>query len=241
MKIAVTGGSGKVGRAVVRDLLEHGHDVLNVDRVAPDPATLGAGAVPARRPHRLRRGARGCERRRGAAGRRGGRAPRRDPVARPRTPDVTFCDQHPEHHTVFAAAARLGLQRVVWASSETTLGLPFDTPPTTRPSTSSTRCGPDRATRSRRCSARRWHGSSRAGAVSRSSGCASPTSWSATTTSSSPPTGMTRSFASGTSGATSTRATSAQTVRQALSVESAAPRRSSSRPPTPSCGGGAAS
>jgi len=35
--IAVTGGSGKAGRAVVRDLLGHGHDVLNIDRVtAPD-------------------------------------------------------------------------------------------------------------------------------------------------------------------------------------------------------------
>ena len=32
-------------------------------------------------------------------------------------------------HAVFSAAQRLGLQRVVWASSETTLGLPFDTPP----------------------------------------------------------------------------------------------------------------
>jgi NAD(P)-dependent dehydrogenase (short-subunit alcohol dehydrogenase family) len=33
MKIAVTGGSGKAGRAVVRHLLEQGHDVLNVDGV----------------------------------------------------------------------------------------------------------------------------------------------------------------------------------------------------------------
>jgi nucleoside-diphosphate-sugar epimerase len=32
-KIAVTRGSGKAGRAVVRGLLEHGHDVLNIDRV----------------------------------------------------------------------------------------------------------------------------------------------------------------------------------------------------------------
>jgi nucleoside-diphosphate-sugar epimerase len=30
---------------------------------------------------------------------------------------------------VFLAAAQLGLDRVVWASSETTLGLPFDVPP----------------------------------------------------------------------------------------------------------------
>ena len=30
---------------------------------------------------------------------------------------------------VFQAAAALKLSRVMWASSETTLGLPFDTPP----------------------------------------------------------------------------------------------------------------
>ena len=33
MKVVVTGGSGKAGRAVVRGLLEAGHDVLNVDVV----------------------------------------------------------------------------------------------------------------------------------------------------------------------------------------------------------------
>src|SRR3954463_16180687 len=31
MRIAVTGGTGKAGRWVVKDLREHGHDVLNVD------------------------------------------------------------------------------------------------------------------------------------------------------------------------------------------------------------------
>ena len=34
-KIVVTGGSGKAGRAVVRDLLDHGYDVLNVDSAPP--------------------------------------------------------------------------------------------------------------------------------------------------------------------------------------------------------------
>jgi uncharacterized protein YbjT (DUF2867 family) len=33
--VVVTGGSGKAGRAVVRDLVEHGYDVVNVDP-APD-------------------------------------------------------------------------------------------------------------------------------------------------------------------------------------------------------------
>src|SRR5450755_2946255 len=37
-RIAVTGGSGKAGRAIVRDLLEHGHEVLNIDRV-PSPGS----------------------------------------------------------------------------------------------------------------------------------------------------------------------------------------------------------
>jgi nucleoside-diphosphate-sugar epimerase len=45
------------------------------------------------------------------------------------TPDVVFRTNMTSTHTVFAAAARLGLERVVWASSETTLGLPFDQPP----------------------------------------------------------------------------------------------------------------
>jgi nucleoside-diphosphate-sugar epimerase len=45
------------------------------------------------------------------------------------TPDVVFRTNVTSTYTVFAAAARLGLDRVVWASSETTLGLPFDRPP----------------------------------------------------------------------------------------------------------------
>jgi nucleoside-diphosphate-sugar epimerase len=36
--IVVTGGSGKAGRAVVTDLLEHGYDVLNVDIAPPRSA-----------------------------------------------------------------------------------------------------------------------------------------------------------------------------------------------------------
>ncbi len=35
-RVVVTGGSGKLGRAVVRDLDEHGYDVVLLDRV-PSP------------------------------------------------------------------------------------------------------------------------------------------------------------------------------------------------------------
>ena len=34
-RVVVTGGSGKVGRACVEDLFEHGYEVVNVDTVPP--------------------------------------------------------------------------------------------------------------------------------------------------------------------------------------------------------------
>jgi nucleoside-diphosphate-sugar epimerase len=117
MRVVVTGGAGMAGRAVVRDLLEHGYDVVSVDLVR-DPAlaserliadvtdygeTIDAlkgadavvhlAAIPA-------------------------------PGLKP--DELTFRVNATSTYNVFAAAPLLGLQRVVWASSETTLGLPFE-------------------------------------------------------------------------------------------------------------------
>ena len=117
-RIVVTGGAGKAGRAVVRDLLEHGYDVVSVD-LARDPnltdeqqmvadvtdygevvdalkgadAVVHLAAIPA-------------------------------PGLKP--DEVTFRVNTTSTYNVFAAAPLLGLRRVVWASSETTLGLPFE-------------------------------------------------------------------------------------------------------------------
>jgi nucleoside-diphosphate-sugar epimerase len=126
VRVVVTGGSGKAGRAVVRDLLEHGHEVLNVDLVpSRDPAApfLPADLTDLGETIEALSGAEvlpGVEAVVHLAA---------IPAPDKATPDVVFRTNVTSTHTVFAAAWRLGLRRVVWASSETTLGLPFDTPP----------------------------------------------------------------------------------------------------------------
>lgn len=116
-KVIVTGGSGKAGRAVIKELRLHDYEVRNVDIVgSPDPdapnlianledygqtvdamagydAVVHLAAIPAP-----------------------GIAPE----------ERTFRNNITSTYNVFRAAATLGMERVVWASSETTLGLPFD-------------------------------------------------------------------------------------------------------------------
>jgi nucleoside-diphosphate-sugar epimerase len=129
--IAVTGGSGKAGRAVVRDLLEHGHDVLNIDRM-PSPESNSPDSTPPFLPADLTDYGQTLEALTG-----GERLPGIDAVVHlaaipspgHATADQVFRTNMTSTYTVFSAAARLGIGRVVWASSETTLGLPFDRPP----------------------------------------------------------------------------------------------------------------
>ena len=44
-RIVVTGGSGKAGRAILRELAEHGYETLNVDVVPPTDAPLASYVV----------------------------------------------------------------------------------------------------------------------------------------------------------------------------------------------------
>jgi nucleoside-diphosphate-sugar epimerase len=126
MNVVVTGGSGKAGRAVVRGLLEQGHEVLNVDlQPSADPV---APFLPAD----LTDLGQTIEALSGAEVLRGVEAVvhlAAIPAPDRATPDIVFRTNITSTHTVFSAAERLGLRRVVWASSETTLGLPFDRPP----------------------------------------------------------------------------------------------------------------
>jgi nucleoside-diphosphate-sugar epimerase len=130
-KIAVTGGSGKAGRVVVRDLAEHGHDVLNIDRVPSPESQSPESRVPFLRADLTDFG-QTLEALSGAETMPGIEAVvhlAAIPSPAHATPDQVFRTNVTSMHTVCDAAARLGLQRVVWASSETTLGLPFTRPP----------------------------------------------------------------------------------------------------------------
>ncbi|HET7030468.1 MAG TPA: NAD(P)-dependent oxidoreductase [Candidatus Limnocylindrales bacterium] len=120
MRIVVTGGSGKAGRWVVRDLREHGHDVLNVD-VVHDGSAHGlcvvADLTDLGQAHDVVTDADAVVH-----------------LAAIPAPEIrplgdTFRINTISTWNVFHAATAAHVGRIVWASSETVLGLPFDRPP----------------------------------------------------------------------------------------------------------------
>jgi UDP-glucose 4-epimerase len=124
MRIAVTGGSGKLGRSVVRRLRDEGHDVVNLDRVG----VRGEVVLVDLTDHgQVADAIAGIDERHAGL----------DAVvhlaaipAPGIVPDVaTFHHNMLATFNVFQAARRAGITRIVYASSETVLGLPFDTPP----------------------------------------------------------------------------------------------------------------
>lgn len=125
MRVAVTGGNGKLGRVTVQSLREAGHEVVVLDVVGPDrdaftvvdftdygqtvdalssidgrhdglDAVVHLAAIPS-----------------------GGL----------RSDSATFHNNMNSTFNVFQAARRVGIRTIVYASSETLLGIPFETPP----------------------------------------------------------------------------------------------------------------
>jgi nucleoside-diphosphate-sugar epimerase len=126
-RVVVTGGAGKLGRACVDELIRHGWDVVVFDRV--HPPSVGAVFVPIDLTDygQVLDAMLGVEE----------RYDRLDAVvhlaavpAPGRVADhLTFMNNMGCTWNVFSAARRAAVTNIVWASSETVLGLPFDTQP----------------------------------------------------------------------------------------------------------------
>jgi nucleoside-diphosphate-sugar epimerase len=125
--IVVTGGSGKAGRACIQDLLAHQYEVASVDLARPSDPNLVFSRADLTDFGQTVAALSGIDERvrnvtavvHLAA----------IPAPGLATNAVTFATNTISTYNVFEAARQLGIKNVVWASSETVLGLPFDTPP----------------------------------------------------------------------------------------------------------------
>jgi nucleoside-diphosphate-sugar epimerase len=126
-RVVVTGGSGKLGDAVVADLVEHGYDVVNVDLVPAvaertqfvrvDLTDYGQTVEVLSAIDSRYRGVDAVVHLAAIPG----------PGAAPNA--TIFENNILSTFNVFAGARAVGIRQIVWASSETVLGLPFETPP----------------------------------------------------------------------------------------------------------------
>jgi nucleoside-diphosphate-sugar epimerase len=125
MRVVVTGGSGKLGRSVVRRLRDDGHTVTNLDRTGH----RGPGFTEVD----LRNYGQVVDVFLGLEDRPSGFDAVVHLAAIPApglAPDAaTFENNMQATYNVFQAARRAGIKTIVYASSETVLGLPFDVDP----------------------------------------------------------------------------------------------------------------
>lgn len=125
MRIALTGYSGKLGTVVARELRAAGHEVLGLDAIG----ARGSGFLQVE----LTDYGQVID----ALGSGGDRGEPVDavvhlgaiPAPGIRSEVATFHNNMTATFNVFWAAVRLGIRKIVYASSETVLGLPFDIDP----------------------------------------------------------------------------------------------------------------
>jgi len=116
MRVAITGASGQLGRAAVVAALGESMEVICLDRIATRQAGVRSLIVDLADQGEVFHGVAGCQ-----AILHLGAIP--SPLAHP--PEVVYGNNVMADFHVFAAAAALGITRVVHASSVSALGFPF--------------------------------------------------------------------------------------------------------------------
>jgi nucleoside-diphosphate-sugar epimerase len=113
MKIVVTGGSGRLGQHVIRELQNHGHEVLSLDRVVPQTKLCPSWIADLTRAGDIYQAVRGAD---GMIHLAGYQAPDLAPDSE------TFGNNVTATYNVLHAAAALRVRKVVIASSTAAFG-----------------------------------------------------------------------------------------------------------------------
>lgn len=143
MRIVVTGGSGKLGLETVRQLVARGHEVISLDQVLPREALCRSMRVDFTDYGQVLECFTHID----------GGWEKPDAVihlaAIPGPSNAAnaalFKNNMIVSFNVFWAAKSAGIKNMVWASSETLTGIPFDTPPDSLPITEATQRRPETA------------------------------------------------------------------------------------------------
>ena len=126
--VVVTGSSGKLGTAVVTDLVAHDWEVVAVDRVPSPNADVASSVVELTDFGQAVEALGGIDERHNGIDALVHLAAIPAPGLRPDA--ATFANNMTASYNAYTAALRAGIRKIVWASSETVLGLPFaESPP----------------------------------------------------------------------------------------------------------------
>src|SRR3954454_3786875 len=126
-RVAVTGSSGKLGRTVVDHLMAQDWDVVAIDRVVAPRADVASSVVELSDFGQAVEAVSAVDDRHDGVDALVHLAAIPAPGLRPNA--ATFANNITASFNAYSAALRAGVRKIVWASSETVLGLPFDKPP----------------------------------------------------------------------------------------------------------------